>query len=82
MHRELVEGRRWVSERRFLRALNYCLILPGPEAQQRATYVGWLMFGTISVLAWVAVFRLKAGALRVLGAAPALGTVIALACMT
>jgi chromate transporter len=45
MHRELVERRRWVSERRFLHALNYCMILPGPEAQQLATYVGWLMFG-------------------------------------
>jgi len=46
MHRELVERRRWVSERRFLHALNYCMILPGPEAQQLATYVGWLMHGT------------------------------------
>jgi chromate transporter len=45
MHRELVERRRWISERRFLHALNYCMILPGPEAQQLATYVGWLMFG-------------------------------------
>lgn len=46
MHRELVERRRWISERRFLHALNYCMILPGPEAQQLATYVGWLMHGT------------------------------------
>jgi chromate transporter len=46
MHRELVERRRWVSERRFLHALNYCMILPGPEAQQLATYIGWLMHGT------------------------------------
>ncbi len=46
MHRELVERRRWVSEQRFLHALNYCMILPGPEAQQLATYVGWLMHGT------------------------------------
>ncbi len=45
MHRELVERRRWVSERRFLHALNYCMILPGPEAQQLATYIGWLMHG-------------------------------------
>jgi chromate transporter len=45
MHRELVERRRWVSERRFLHALNYCMVLPGPEAQQLATYVGWLMHG-------------------------------------
>lgn len=46
MHRELVEHRRWVSERRFLHALNYCMLLPGPEAQQLATYLGWLMHGT------------------------------------
>lgn len=46
MHRELVERRRWLSERRFLHALNYCMVLPGPEAQQLATYVGWLMHGT------------------------------------
>lgn len=45
MHRELVERRRWVSEKRFLHALNYCMVLPGPEAQQLATYIGWLMHG-------------------------------------
>lgn len=43
MHAELVERRRWISERRFLHALNYCMLLPGPEAQQLATYIGWLM---------------------------------------
>lgn len=43
MHQELVENRRWISERRFLHALNYCMVLPGPEAQQLATYIGWLM---------------------------------------
>jgi chromate transporter len=43
MHLELVEQRRWISERRFLHALNYCMVLPGPEAQQLATYIGWLM---------------------------------------
>ncbi len=43
MHEELVERRRWISERRFLHALNYCMLLPGPEAQQLATYIGWLM---------------------------------------
>ncbi|MDP1900736.1 MAG: chromate efflux transporter [Rubrivivax sp.] len=43
MHTELVERRRWISERRFLHALNYCMLLPGPEAQQLATYIGWLM---------------------------------------
>lgn len=43
MHRELVEEKRWISEGRFLHALNYCMLLPGPEAQQLATYIGWLM---------------------------------------
>ena len=46
MHRELVERRGWISENRFLHALNYCMVLPGPEAQQLATYIGWLMHGT------------------------------------
>ena len=46
MHQDLVEKRRWISERRFLHALNYCMVLPGPEAQQLATYIGWLMHGT------------------------------------
>lgn len=45
MHEELVERRRWISEGRFLHALNYCMLLPGPEAQQLATYVGWLLHG-------------------------------------
>jgi len=46
MHEELVERRRWISEKRFLHALNYCMLLPGPEAQQLATYLGWLMHRT------------------------------------
>lgn len=46
MHRELVEQKRWISEKRFLHALNYCMLLPGPEAQQLATYIGWLMHRT------------------------------------
>ena len=46
MHRELVEQKHWISERRFLHALNYCMLLPGPEAQQLATYIGWLMHRT------------------------------------
>src|SRR4249920_2462584 len=46
MHQELVEQRRWISERRFLHALNFCMVLPGPEAQQLATYIGWLMHRT------------------------------------
>jgi chromate transporter len=47
MHQELVERRRWISEQRFLHALNYCMLLPGPEAQQLATYIGWLMHRNI-----------------------------------
>jgi chromate transporter len=46
MHRELVEEKRWISDQRFLHALNYCMLLPGPEAQQLATYIGWLMHRT------------------------------------
>src|SRR5499426_4296662 len=46
MHRELVERRRWLSEERFLHALNYCMLLPGPEAQQLAIYIGWLLHKT------------------------------------
>ena len=46
MHRELVQERHWISDRRFLHALNYCMLLPGPEAQQLATYIGWLMHRT------------------------------------
>lgn len=51
MHRELVDEKRWISERRFLHALNYCMVLPGPEAQQLATYIGWLMHGVRGGLA-------------------------------
>lgn len=46
MHEDLVEKKRWISERRYLHALNYCMLLPGPEAQQLATYIGWLMHRT------------------------------------
>ena len=46
MHKELVEERKWIDESRFLHALNYCMLLPGPEAQQLATYIGWLMHRT------------------------------------
>ena len=46
MHRELVDKRRWLSDERFLHALNYCMLLPGPEAQQLAIYIGWLMHRT------------------------------------
>jgi len=47
MHRILVEEKAWISEERFLYALNYCMLLPGPEAQQLATYIGWLMHRTV-----------------------------------
>jgi len=50
MHQELVEQKRWISEKRFLHALNYCMLLPGPEAQQLATYIGWLMHRTVGGL--------------------------------
>src|SRR3712207_2515703 len=46
MHRILVEEKRWIGEDRFLHALNYCMLLPGPEAQQLATYIGWLLHKT------------------------------------
>src|SRR3712207_8467819 len=46
MHRILVEEKRWIGERRFLHALNYCMLLPGPEAQQLAVYIGWLLHRT------------------------------------
>lgn len=58
MHRELVETRRWISEKRYLHALNYCMVLPGPEAQQLATYLGWLMHGTVGGIAAGALFVL------------------------
>lgn len=47
MHHDLVERKRWISEKRFLHALNFCMVLPGPEAQQLATYIGWLMHRTL-----------------------------------
>ncbi len=51
MHQEVVERRNWISENQFLRALNFCMLLPGPEAQQLATYIGWRMHGTLGGLA-------------------------------
>ena len=51
MHRVLVEEKRWISEERFLHALSYCMLLPGPEAQQLATSVGWVLHGTRGGLA-------------------------------
>ena len=58
MHQELVEKRRWISERRFLHALNYCMLLPGPEAQQLATYIGWLMHRSLGGIVAGALFVL------------------------
>jgi chromate transporter len=63
MHEELVERRHWISERRFLHALNYAMVLPGPEAQQLATYIGWLMHGTLGGIAAGALFVLPSLAL-------------------
>ena len=50
MHRELVEQKRWISEKQYLRTLNFCMLLPGPEAQQVATYIGWRLHGTLGGL--------------------------------
>jgi chromate transporter len=60
MHAELVEKRRWISEERFLRALNFCMLLPGPEAQQLATYIGWFLHGTWGGVVAGALFVLPA----------------------
>lgn len=66
MHRELVEKRRWLDEGRFMHALSYCMLLPGPEAQQLAIYVGWLMHRTRGGIAAGVLFVLP-GSLAVLG---------------
>ena len=58
MHQDLVEKKRWISEQRFLHALNYCMVLPGPEAQQLATYIGWLMHKTLGGIVAGALFVL------------------------
>jgi chromate transporter len=58
MHKVLVDEKRWISDRRFLHALNYCMVLPGPEAQQLATYIGWLMHRTAGGIAAGALFVL------------------------
>jgi len=65
MHEELVERRRWISENRFLHALNYCMVLPGPEAQQLATYLGWLMHRTAGGLVAGTLFVLPSLAILV-----------------
>lgn len=66
MHRILVEEKRWLGERRFLHALNYCMLLPGPEAQQLAIYIGWLMHGTAGGLLAGVLFVLP-GFLAIMG---------------
>ena len=66
MHKELVEERRWIGEERFLHALNYCMLLPGPEAQQLAVYIGWLLHRTAGGLVAGILFVLP-GALVMLG---------------
>jgi chromate transporter len=66
MHKELVEDRRWIGEQRFLHALNYCMLLPGPEAQQLAVYIGWLLHRTLGGLIAGLLFILP-GALVMLG---------------
>ncbi len=66
MHKELVEERRWIGEQRFLHALNYCMLLPGPEAQQLAIYIGWLLHRTVGGLVAGVLFVLP-GALVMLG---------------
>jgi len=66
MHQELVERRRWLSDARFMHALNYCMLLPGPEAQQLAVYVGWLLHRTLGGLVAGILFVLP-GALLMLG---------------
>lgn len=66
MHREVVEQRRWISDRRFLQALNFCMLLPGPEAQQLATYLGWLMHGVKGGLAAGLLFILPGAAVMLL----------------
>src|ERR1700761_3434811 len=58
MHRILVDEKRWIGERRFLHALNYCMLWPGPEAHQLAIYIGWLMNGTAGGLIAGALFVL------------------------
>ena len=66
MHREVVEERNWLGERKFLTALNFCSLLPGPEAQQLATYLGWLMHGAVG--GWIAgLFFILPGAVVMAG---------------
>ncbi|MGE3530071.1 MAG: chromate transporter, partial [Methyloceanibacter sp.] len=63
MHRLIVDERRWISEQRFLHGLNFCMLLPGPEAMQLATYIGWRLDGTIGGLAAGLLFVLPGAAI-------------------
>jgi len=84
MHRLLVDERRWIDEDRFLHALKFCTLLPGPEAQQLATYIGWLLHGlpgglvagTLFVLPGVAVLLVLSWAYHRFGAVPAAGGIL------
>jgi chromate transporter len=84
MHRELVDEKRWISERRFLHALNYCMLLPGPEATQLATYIGWLIHrtwgglvaGILFVLPSLAILIALSWAYLVYGRVPAVAGVL------
>jgi chromate transporter len=84
MHQELVERRRWLSERRFLHALNYCMVLPGPEAMQLATYIGWMMHrvaggviaGTLFVLPSAAILIVLSWIYMAYGNAPAVAGIL------
>jgi chromate transporter len=83
MHRELVEARRWISESRFMHALSYCMLLPGPEAQQLAIYIGWLMHrtaggivaGTLFVVPGIIVILALSWLYAVYGHVPAIAAV-------
>lgn len=83
MHRELVEARRWISESRFMHALSYCMLLPGPEAQQLAIYIGWLMHrtaggivaGVLFVVPGIVVILLLSWLYAVYGQVPAIAAV-------
>lgn len=80
LHRELVDQRRWLSERRYLHALNYCMLLPRPEAMQLATYLGWLMHGVpggLFVLPSVFVLTALASIYALWGQLPLLTSVFA-----
>src|SRR4051794_23130365 len=72
MQRALVDEKRWIGQRRFLHALNYCTLLPGPEAQQLATYIGWLMHGTAGGLVAGGLFVLP-GVVALLALSPVFG---------